>query len=135
MKNIALVTICLFCTIVLQAQDIDGFVNKQLQTYPQLRLLDLYKSCFQDYMGAEHLVLDRQRVKAYLDDELNTTSIDDLMPWNYEPCGIDSNYYRVSIRTIKESVSVSELSRSPSYQRICYWMPLFVVQTARNVLL
>ena len=46
MKNIALVTICLFCTIVLQAQDIDGFVNKQLQTYPQLRLLDLYKSCF-----------------------------------------------------------------------------------------
>ena len=94
MKNIALVTICLFCTIVLQAQDIDGFVNKQLQTYPQLRLLDLYKSCFQDYMGAEHLVSDRQRVKAYLDDELNTTSIDDLMPWNYEPCGIDSNYYR-----------------------------------------
>ena len=76
MKNIALVTICLFCTIVLQAQDIDGFVNKQLQTYPQLRLLDLYKSCFQDYMGAEHLVSDRQRVKAYFDDELNTTSID-----------------------------------------------------------
>ena len=31
-------------------------------------------------MGAEHLVSDRQRVKAYLYDELNTTSIDDLMP-------------------------------------------------------
>ena len=42
--------------------------------------------------------------KAYLDEELNTTSIDDLMPWNYEPCGIDSNYYRVSIRAIKEDV-------------------------------
>ena len=75
----------------------------------KLRLLDLYKSCFQDYMGAEHLVSDRQRVKAYLDDELNTTSIDDLMPWNYEPCGIDSNYYRVSIRTIKESVISEDL--------------------------
>ena len=109
MKKAALVTICLLCSIVLQAQDIDGFVNKQLQTYPQLRLLDLYKSCFQDYMGAEHLVSDRQRVKAYLDDELNTTSIDDLMPWNYEPCGIDSNYYRVSIRTIKESVISEDL--------------------------
>ena len=104
MKKIALITISLLCSIVLQAQDIKGFVNKQLQTYPQLRLLDLYKSCFQDYMGAEHLVSDRQRVKAYLDDELNTTSIDDLMPWNYEPCGIDSSYYRVSIRTIKENV-------------------------------
>ncbi len=109
MKNIALVTICLFCTIVLQAQDIDGFVNKQLQTYPLLRLLDLYKSCFQDYMGAEHLVSDRQRVKAYLDEELSTTTLDDLMPWNYEPCGIDSNYYRVSIRTIKESVISEDL--------------------------
>lgn len=65
MKKIALITISLLCSIVIQAQDIKGFVNKQLQTYPQLRLLDLYKSCFQDYMGAEHLVSDRQRVKAY----------------------------------------------------------------------
>ena len=104
MKNIALITICLLCSIVLHAQDIEGFVHRQLQTYPQSRLLDLYKSCFQDYMGAEHLVSDRQGVKAYLDEELNTTTLNDLMPWNYEPCGIDSNYYRVSIRTIKENV-------------------------------
>ena len=31
------------------------------------------------------LELQHAGVKAYLDDELNTTSIDDLMPWNYEP--------------------------------------------------
>ena len=83
---------------------IEGFINRQLQTYPKSRLLDIYKSCFQDYMGAEHLVSDRQRVKAYLDEELNTTSFDDLMPWYYEPCGIDSRYYRVSIRAIKEGI-------------------------------
>ena len=59
---------------------IEGFVNRQMQNYPKSRLLDIYKSCFQDYMGAEHLVSDRQRVKAYLDEELNTTSLDDLMP-------------------------------------------------------
>jgi len=35
---------------------------------------------------------------------LNTTSLDDLMPWYYEPCGIDSCYYRVSIRAIKEDI-------------------------------
>ena len=109
MKKIALITISLLCSIVILAQGVKGFVNKQLQTYPQLRLLDLYKSCFQDYMGAEHLVSDRQRVKAYLDEELSTTTLDDLMPWNYEPCGIDSNYYRVSIRTIKESVISEDL--------------------------
>ena len=109
MKKLALITISLLCSIALQAQDIEGFVHRQLHTYPQSRLLDLYKSCFQDYMGAEHLVSDRQRVKAYLDEELSTTTLDDLMPWNYEPCGIDSNFYRVSIRTIKENVISEEM--------------------------
>ena len=103
-KNTALVTICILCSIVLQSQDIEGFVHRQLQTYPQSRLLDLYKSCFQDFMGAEHLVSERQRVKAYLDEELSTTTLDDLLPWNYEPCGIEGNYVRVSIRTIRENV-------------------------------
>lgn len=109
MKKIALVIICLLGSIVLQAQDIEGFVHRQLQTYPQSRLLDLYKSCFQDYMGAEHLVSDRQSAKAYLDEELRTTKLDDLMSWSYEPCGIDSSYYRVSIRTIKENIVSYEM--------------------------
>ena len=94
----------LLLSVAVSAQDIEGFINRQLQTYPKSRLLDIYKSCFQDYMGAEHLVSDRQRVKAYLDEELNTTSLDDLMPWYYEPCGIDSSYYRVNIRAIKEGI-------------------------------
>ena len=76
------------CSLLLSAQDIEGFVNRQMQSYPKSRLLDLYKSCFQDFMGAEHLVSDRQRVKAYLDEELNTTTLNELMPWNYEPCGL-----------------------------------------------
>jgi hypothetical protein len=104
MKKGLLLSFALIMSIAISAQDIEGFVNRQMQTYPKSRLLDIYKSCFQDYMGAEHLVSDRQRVKAYLDEELNTTSIDDLMPWYYEPCGIDSSYYRVSIRTIKEDI-------------------------------
>ena len=111
MKKGLLLSIALIMSIVISAQEsgedqlsIEGFVNRQMQNYPKSRLLDIYKSCFQDYMGAEHLLSDRQRVKAYLDEELNTTSLDDLMPWYYEPCGIDSSYYRVSIKTIKEGV-------------------------------
>ena len=103
MKRGLLLSIALIMSVAVSAQDVRGFVNRQMQTYPKSRLLDIYKSCFQDYMGAEHLVSDRQRGKAYLDEELNTTSLDDLMLWYYEPCGIDSSYYRVSIRAIKES--------------------------------
>ncbi len=103
MKRTILLSIAFLCAITLHAQDIEQFVKWQMETYPELRLLDIYKSCFQDYLGAEHLVSDSERVKAYLDEELETTSLDDLLPWSYEPCGIDSNYYRVSIRTIKEN--------------------------------
>ena len=107
MKRIILTITAFLCALTLHAQNIEKFVDWQMETYPELRLLDIYKSCFQDYMGAEHLVTDSERVKAYLDEELATTSLDELLPWSYEPCGIDSNYYRVSIRTIKEN-SISE---------------------------
>ena len=109
MKRGLLLSIALIMSVAVSAQDVEGFVNRQMQAYPKSRLLDIYKSCFQDYMGAEHLVSARQRVKAYLDEELNTTSLDNLMPWYYEPCGIDSSYYRVSIRAIKESLVSEDL--------------------------
>ena len=95
--------------VISSALEIQGFVNQQLKTYPKSRLLDIYKSCFQDFMGAEHLVSDRQRVEAYLDEELQTTNLDDLMPWYYEPCGIDGQYIRVSIRAVKENKISKEL--------------------------
>ena len=105
--------ILFFCAMLfpymLPAQDIRGFVSRQMETYPESRLLDIYKSCFQDYMGAEHLVSERQRVKAYLDEELQTTSLDDLMPWYYESCGVNGQYIRVSIRAIKENLITEDL--------------------------
>ena len=103
MKKSFVTFIALLFTIAATAQDIEGFVSHQMQAYPKSRLLDIYKSCFQDYMGAEHLVSDRQMVKAYLDEELQVTNIDDLLPWYYEPCGIDGQYVRVSIRAVKEN--------------------------------
>lgn len=76
----------------LQTKNIQQFITKVLQEYPEARLLDIYKSCFQDYMGAEHLVSDRQRVKNYLDEELNSLETNGLMDWLYEPCGIEGKY-------------------------------------------
>ena len=96
-------------SVSLSAQDIQSFVARQMKAYPKSRLLDIYKSCFQDYMGAEHLVSGRASVKAYLDDELQSTALDDLPTWYYEPCGIDSSYYRVNIRAIKEGIITEDL--------------------------
>ena len=108
MKKTIFVVFAMLYAFTLSAQDIHGFVTKQMQTYPKSRLLDIYKSCFQDYMGAEHLVSDRERVKAYLDEELQTTNLDSLMPWYYEPCGVNGQYVRVSIRAIKENLMTED---------------------------
>jgi len=84
------------------AQDVDLFVTHQLQQYPKSRLIDIYKSCFQDYMGAEHLVSDTAAVNMYMEQELATTDCGSLMPWYWEPCGVNGNYVRVSLRAVHE---------------------------------
>lgn len=108
MKKIFLLSIMILSAIGMSAQNITSFVNRQLQEYPKSRLLDLYKSCFQDYMGAEHLVSDTASTRKYLDYELSTTNLSDLLPWYYEPCGINDNYVRVSLRAIKEGLITKE---------------------------
>ena len=90
------------------AQEIKTFVKGQLEMYPQARLLDIYKSYFQDFMGAEHLVSDTASVKAYLEQELAMTDVNDLMPWYSEPCGTGGNYVRVSLRAVKEGFITSD---------------------------
>ena len=92
----------------IHAQDVETFVGGLLKQYPQARLLDIYKSCFQDYMGAEHLVTDTASVKAYLEQELASTDTSSLMTWYYEPCGLEGNYVRVSLRAVKEGIITAD---------------------------
>ena len=91
------------------AQDIQPFIRQQMTLYPKSHLLDIYKSCFQDYMGAEHLVSDRNRVKAYLDEELNTTGMEGMPQWYFESCGIKGRYVRVSLRAVKEGLITEDM--------------------------
>lgn len=104
MRKALLLSIMVLSVLAMSAQNITSFVNKQIEEYPKSRLLDIYKSCFQDYMGAEHLVSDTESTRKYLDYELSTTNLSDLLPWYYEPCGINGNYVRVSLRTVKEGL-------------------------------
>ena len=90
------------------AQEVETFVTGLLQSYPEARLLDIYKSCFQDQMGAEHLVGDTASARGYLLQELETTSADGLLPWYYEPCGVDGRHVRVSLRAVHDGLISAE---------------------------
>ena len=87
-----------------QAHDMKEFVNRQLSTYPQLRLIDIYKSCFQDYMGPEHLITDTARVNAYLDQELDGMAGETPAPRYYEPCGPEGKHVRVNLSAVQEGI-------------------------------
>lgn len=104
MKKNALVLILACIGTLMQAQDIKEFVTRQIETYPQLRLLDIYKSCFQDYLGPEHLITDKASVEAYLDKEL-ATPIDQtaVLPY-YEPCGTQGRHVRVNLSAVQQGI-------------------------------
>ena len=108
MKKTILISMMLLVNIAISAQNVENFVNEQLQKYPEMRLLDIYKSCFQDFMGAEHLVPDVEAVRKYLDQELSQTDLDNLPEWYYEPCGTSGRYVRVNLRVIKENLISEE---------------------------
>ena len=101
MRRIVLfILLTAMCFMTSQGQEIERFVTTLLEKYPAARLLDIYKSSFQDYMGAEHLVGDSESARAYLEQELATTDATTLLPWYYEPCGVKGRYVRVSLLAV-----------------------------------
>lgn len=97
------------CFQVIQGQDVEAFVTALMRQYPEARLLDIYKSCFQDYMGAEHLVNDAESARAYLEQELATTDADKLLPWFFEPCGVNGRYVRVSLKAVLDGKITADM--------------------------
>ena len=101
-KIVSLIVVAMNLWTTASGQEVEAFVSGMLEQYPQARLLDIYKSCSQDYMGPEHLVNDTASARAYLEQELAMTEASNLQSWYWEPCGIDGNYVRVSLKSVKE---------------------------------
>ena len=51
-------------SVAVSAQDVEEFVNRQMQTYPKSRLLDIYKSCFQGIFECEIKPLITEKLPA-----------------------------------------------------------------------
>jgi hypothetical protein len=79
------------------------------EQYPMATLQDVYKTCYQDYFGAEHLVNDTASARQYLQKELeecrNTDMI--LMP-KREPTGFRHRFMRVNLACIVDGELTEE---------------------------
>lgn len=82
-------------------QAIRSMCEEIAQHYPQATLQDVYKTCFQDFFGAEHLLGDTAMAHRYLKAEIETVSGQDLsaMPI-YEPTGFRHRFTRVNLSLV-----------------------------------
>lgn len=118
MKHLALILVtlaCIGCSPKPDAneQSIRIMCTELLQQYPQATLQDVYKSCYQDFFGAEHLIADTAMARRYLSDELAECAEQDLaaMP-AYEPTGFRGRCVRINLsQVLNGNLSESELFR------------------------
>jgi hypothetical protein len=82
--------------------------------YPQATLQDVYKTCFQDFFGAEHLLKDTAMAHNYLLSEIAACKDENLsaMP-DYEPTGFRHRFTRVNLSLIH----AGQLSESELFSR------------------
>ena len=84
-----------------EEQAIRTMCEEIVQRYPQATLQDVYKTCFQDFFGAEHLLSDTTAAHQYLKAEIEATQAQDLsaMPV-YEPTGFRHRFMRVNLSLV-----------------------------------
>ena len=73
------------------------------ETYPAATLQDVYKTCYQDFFGAEHLMQDTAAARKYLHYELNDLRNGEgnefKMPL-HEPTGFRHRFERINLALV-----------------------------------
>lgn len=110
-RFLPLILVLLLCTgacdrKIVDAEAVKAAVATQLESFPESRLQDLYKSFFQDRFGPGHIISDRQSALDYILSEW--ASADTLMGPRTESCGWQGNYVRVNLSVLADSLMTAE---------------------------
>ena len=89
--------------------------EQMVAKYPEANLQDVYKTCYQDFFGAEHLMLDTAAARNYLRYELKELVNERMselgMPMR-EPTGFRHRFERINLATVVNGeMSEDELLR------------------------
>lgn len=111
MKRFFILLSCILCLAsckqgMVDSAAVKAAVSTQLETYPESRLQDLYKSFFQDRFGPGHIIRDRQSALEYILSEI--AEADTLAGPRTEPCGWQGNYTRVNLSVITDGLMSAE---------------------------
>ena len=82
-----------------------------MTSHPQIRLQDIYKSCFQERFGVSHALAERNRVEEYIIRE--TASAERFEEEYTELCGIRGDYVRINLKAVRDGkVTATELAEA-----------------------
>ena len=100
-----LILLCLSIALFSSCHNEDKLIRQMCEDlhtrYPQATLQDIYKTCYQDYFGAEHLLTDTASARKYLRLELDECRETDMsaMP-NEEPTGFRHRFSRINLSNV-----------------------------------
>ena len=112
MRKAVLYSILCFCVIFSSCKQyshslaIRKAIERQMATYPESTLQDVYKSFYQDRFGPGHMITDTASARSYLMRELSEMS--DASAVYYEPTGSEGRFVRVYLSAIADSLITVE---------------------------
>jgi hypothetical protein len=103
--------VALICSFSLFGQSIDTLamrsaIERQMATYPESTLQDLYKSFYQEHFGPGHIISDTASARRYLMRELSEMG-ETQSPY-FEPTGSQGDYVRVYLSAVADSLITAE---------------------------
>ena len=103
--------LALTCSFCLFGQSIDtvavrSAIERQMATYPESTLHDIYKSFYQEHFGPGHIVSDTASARRYLMRELSEMG-KTQSPY-FEPTGSQGDYVRVYLSAVADSLISAE---------------------------
>jgi hypothetical protein len=106
-----LLVLALVCSFSLFGQSIDTIamrssIKRQLATYPESTLQDIYKSFYQEHFGPGHIISDTASARRYLVRELSEMG-ETQSPY-FEPTGSQGDYIRVYLSAVTDSLITAE---------------------------
>ena len=109
-RNLLLI-LALVCSFSLFGQSIDtvavrSAIERQLTTYPESTLQDIYKSFYQEHFGPGHIISDTASARRYLMRELSEMSKTES-PY-FELTGSQGDYIRVYLSAVADSLITAE---------------------------
>ena len=106
-----LLILALVCSFSLFGQSIDtaavrSSIERQLATYPESTLQDIYKTFYQEHFGPGHIISDTASARRYLMRELS--EVGKTQSPYFEPTGSQGDYVRVYLSAVSDSLITAE---------------------------